>query len=186
VFQLSQSFDRFQERWNALPRRTHELLPCRRDITPAHFGELIQNVGIAEAVGHLNMHVLYYGSGLERISGLKVTGRNYYDLLPSEFVKPMSVFHAYVLGTPCGAFVGDVVTTPSGSHYLYESLQYPLADDNGQARFLLVYGHARTRLDIEDERALASIGRANIKDMHYLDLGAGAPTARIEDFEFFR
>ena len=185
-FKLGSSFDSFQERWEALPRRSHPLLPCRKDITPAHFGEMIQNIGLAKQMGHLNMTVRFYGSGLERISGLKVTGMNYYDLLPAEFVKPMSVFHAYVLGTPCGAFVGDVVTTPSGNRYLYESLQYPLADENGDVCFLMVYGQARKPFAAEDERALASIGRANIKDMHYIDLGAGAPTARIVNFEFRR
>ena len=186
TFEINPSFDSFQERWHSLPRRAHPLLPCRKDVTPAHFGEMIQNIGIAEYRDHLNMTVQFYGSGLERISGLKVTGMNYYDLLPREFIKPMSVFHAYILGTPCGAFVGDVVATPSGNRYLYESLQYPLADEKGEVRYLMVYGHARKPLEHQDERALNSIGRASIKDMHYLDLGAGAPSARIENFEFFR
>lgn len=149
---------------------------------------MIQNIGLAESIEHLNMKVLFYGSGLERISGIKVTGMNYYDLLPPEFVKPLSIFHAYVLGTPCGAFVGDVITTPSGNRYLYESLQYPLADEDGTVKYLLVYGQARKPYGEEEdgERHLASIGRASIKDMHYLDLGAGAPSAHIREFEFFR
>ncbi|WP_262691125.1 PAS domain-containing protein [Kordiimonas aestuarii] len=186
MFKLSADFDSFLERWHMLPRSAHKLVPCKRDITPMQFGEMLQNIGIAEAVGHQDMRVLFYGSGIERVSGLKVTGKNYYDLLPPEFVKPLSVFHAYVLGTPCGAYVGDVVTTPGGSKYLYETLQYPLADEQGVVKYLMVYGLGRKPFGEEGDRDNANIGRDSIKEMRYLDLGAGAPAARIENFEFHR
>ena len=183
---LAPEFDPFLKAWHALPRRTHPVAPARRDINPITFGELLHHTGLAEMRAHKDLKVLFYGSGIERVSGLTVTGKNYYDLLPPEFVGPMSIFHDYILGTPCGAYVGDVVTVTGGSRYLYESLQFPVADDDGKVRYLLVFGQGRKPYNDDSGRDHASFGRANIKDMYYIDLGAGAPTSRIKDFEFHR
>ena len=183
---LAPEFSDFQACWEALPRSTHPLLPAKRDITPIRLGEMLHYIGIGEMRGHQNMRVHFYGAGIERVSGIKVTGKNYYDLLPPAFVKPLSVFHTNILGTPCGAFICDVITTPSGARYEYQSLQYPLADDNGEVKFLLVYGRARIPYGDDSERDSASFHRDSIKDMHYIDLGAGAPKAGIENFEFHR
>ncbi|WP_417465079.1 hypothetical protein [Kordiimonas sp.] len=186
MIELAPEFNEFRKCWETLPRTAHPLIPAKRDITPARMGEMLHYIGIGEMRGHEDMQVLFYGAGIERVSGIKVTGKNYYDLLPSAFVKPLSVFHAYILGTPCGAFVSDVIATPSGARYEYQSLQYPLADDHGEAKYLLVYGRARIPYDDNSERESASFHRDSIKDMHYIDLGAGAPSACIENFIFHR
>ncbi len=184
--ELSEEFDTFLAYWDALPRERHPFLPSKQHITPARFGGVIQNIGIAERIGDLDMRVLFYGSGIERVSGIKVTGQNYYDLLPQEFVKPLSIFHAYVFEIPCGAYVGDIVTTSSGAQYLYETIQYPMVNEDGEVKYLLVYGLGRKPYGEESDRVSATIGRANIKEMHYIDMGAGAPSAHIENFKFYR
>lgn len=186
MIKLASEFSDFQSCWADLPRSAHPLVPAKRDVTPARFGEMLHYIGIAEARGHQNMQVLFYGAGIERVSGIRVTGRNYYDLLPPAFVKPLTVFHDYILRTPCGAYVSDVIVAPSGTRYEYRSLQYPLCDDAGNVKYLLVYGRARIPYDDGSERDKASFQPDRIKDMYYIDLGAGAPKARIENFVFHR
>jgi len=132
------------------------------------------------------MEVLYYGSMLEQISGLKVTGMNYYDLQPEAFRSPLMKFHDLIFSTPCGAYIADFVKTEAGNQYLYESVQFPLTNDEGDPCYLLLYGVGRKPFADRTDRSLEGIGRRAIKEMHYLDIGAGAPTARIEDFIYHR
>lgn len=169
-----------------MPRRAHPFLPCRKDCTPARLGAFLPQIGIAEFKKPGQLDVLFYGSELERASGLKITGMNYYDLLPNEFRGPMLKFHEYIFGVPCGAYIADFVRTEAGNQYLYESVQFPLADEDGTVRFILVHGRGRKPFTDTTDRMVTGMGRRAIKEMHYLDLGAGAPTARIENFIFYR
>lgn len=179
-------FKEFLACWDKLPRRTHPFLPSKGDINPVTFGSLIQNTGLAEYQGKMNMHVFFYPTALEQQSGLKITGQNYYDLIDENFKIPLNRFHRHILETPCGAFIADVVTTRSGSSYLYETYQYPVADENGHVRYLLVYGLGRRPFEDTTGRQLGNHVASNIKEMVYIDLGAGAPSERIEDFRFYK
>jgi len=179
-------FESFLRCWDNLPRTAHAFLPQRRDINPTTFGELLQHTGLAKWLGPQNMEILFYGSGIERASGFKITGMNYYDLLPQEFIKPLSQFHQAVLGVPCGAHIADVITTESGNSYLYQSLQYPVTDKDGNVVYLLVYGLGRKPYGDESERKLETHIAANIKELEFIDLGGGAPKSRIENFVYHR
>ncbi|MCJ9427508.1 PAS domain-containing protein [Kordiimonas marina] len=183
---ISPEFTPFLACWQALPRSRHPFLPARSDCTPARLGPFLPNIGIGLHQGPGKMEVLYYGSVLEQVSGLKVTGMNYYDLLPEVFRSPLMKFHHLLFSTPCGAYIADFVKTEAGNQYLYESLQFPLTDDKGTPTYLLLYGLGRKPFTDKTDRNIEGIGRRAIKEMHYLDIGAGAPSARIEDFIFYR
>ncbi|NVJ98584.1 MAG: PAS domain-containing protein [Alphaproteobacteria bacterium] len=186
MYQPDPDFEPFMALWRNLPRTHHPVLPRRKDINPVLFGAYLPLIGIAEMVAPFHMQVIYAGSGYERSASFEVNGKNYYDLLPPDFAKPMAIFHEHILGTPCGAYIGDVITTSKGNQYLHESLQLPLCSDQGDVRYLMAFGVGRKQLDDASSRTAGDHNAGNIKEMHYVDLGAGTPKARIENFVFHR
>ena len=179
---LNPEFDAFFARWKDLPRRRHALLPCKTDIGPSLFGEFLQYMAIAERRSPDDCRILFAGSVFEHNAGFPVTGRNYYDMLPPSFIKPMKAFHRNLLGTPCGAYIADVISTTSGHSYIHHTLQLPAVDEKGFVRYLVACGLARKPYDDTGNRTDASHVPANIKDMFYINLGSGAPGVRITDF----
>mgnify|MGYP003647924906 CR=1 FL=1 len=186
MIDLDPEFDNFLACWHQLPRRAHSILPCKSDITPFSFGEVLKHVGFAEMLAPYNLKIFFAGSGFERNAGFEVTGKNYYDILPKAFQEPMAAFHKYLLGTPCGAYIADVISTTSGNQYIHHNVQMPVCDDTGQVKYLLAYGLDRKPYDDKGTRTDSSHAPSNIKDMFYIDLGAGAPSAYVTDFKFHR
>lgn len=186
MFQPNPDFEPFLALWRSLPRDHHPLVPRRKDINPVLFGSFLNLIGIAEMKGPFNLQVTYAGSGYEHGASFQVNGKNYYDLLPEPFARPMAIFHDNLLGTPCGAYISDVVTTTSGTRYLHESLQLPLCNNDGDLKYIMAFGVGRKPWEEAGKRTKGDHNATNIKEMHYFDIGAGAPAARIENFRFHR
>lgn len=179
-----EGFDDFLKAWEQLPRSKNTILPTRNSITPTTFGELMPNIGIAEFIGPKNLTFSYYGSRIETLSSMLLTDKNYYDLLSEDFTQGMAIFHKQLFGTPCGAYVEDLITTSSGNKYIFRNLQFPLLDDKGIPRFMIVYANARKPVEDKSLRDQKRLKASSIKTMKYIDLGAGAPQSHIEDFAF--
>lgn len=177
-------FTAFLNVWDALPRVKHPLLPSAHDIVPHAFGELLACMALTEMLAPQNLKIFFIGSRFEMNASLEAAGKNYYDLLPDEFHKPMAAFHKALMGTPCGAYVCDAITTSQGNSYTHETVQMPYTDSAGDVRFLLAYGHGRKPYADTGERVSRSHTPSNIKELRYIDLGAGTPTAYVENFTF--
>lgn len=125
----------FLDAWNKLPRAAHSILPQKSDINPIKFGEYLHLVCITEMVAPRNLQIRFACSKFERLAGFKLELKNYYDMLPSKFAEATETFHRRLLGTPCGAFVSDLITATTGSRYLHETVHLPLSDNQGNVRF---------------------------------------------------
>lgn len=184
MFETPAEFSPFLKAWAGLPRRAHPLLPEKKDISPVLFGEFLHLVCITEFIAPRDMRIRFAGSEFERLAGFGTELENYYDMLPDRFVESTETFHRLIRTTPCGAFVGDVITVTSGNRYLHETIHLPLSDEAGAVRYLMVYGVGRKPYGDQSPRSVGNHNESNIKELHYLDLGLGAPKARIEEFKF--
>lgn len=179
----TENFEDFLTAWNALPRKNHPHLPSISDCNPVTLGALLPQCAIFHYPGKHQLILQFVGTEMERLSGLNASGANYYDLIAEDFKPLMNHYHQTVFGVPCGAYIGDVITTRSGATYLFETMQFPLCDDNGKPSYLLAYGYGRRPTgdlggrDVNDRRG------QHIRDLHYMDLGAGAPSSCIINFE---
>jgi hypothetical protein len=177
-------FENFLDIWDTLPRSPDNILPTRSDITPSTFGNLMPHIGLAEFLEPKNLTFSYYGSKLETFSSMLLTDKNYYDLLAEEFVPAMAIYHKQLFGTPCGAYIEDMISTADGNQYIFRNLQYPLLDKNGQARHMVVYANGRKPADDKSLRRQMQLQASSIKTLKYIDLGAGKPSNYIEDFVY--
>lgn len=183
MLNMEHGFQAFQKLWRNLPRRAHPLLPCKNDITPALFGELLPHMCLGDWRGPEEMFLLYAGSGFERNAGFDATGRNYYEQVPAEFRETIKRFHSTLFTMPCGAYIGDVVSSTMGGQYMHYTLHLPVADEDGIPRFLVVFGLDRKPAFDVGQRAETSVAKSSIRDLSYLDLGAGAPPGYIANFK---
>jgi hypothetical protein len=181
---LHPEFEEFFALWKTLPRRRHALLPCKQDITPSQFGKFLQYMAIAERKSPNDCRILFAGSMFELNAGFPVTGRNYYAMLPPAFIKPMKAFHRNLLGTPCGAYIADVISTTSGHSYIHHTLQLPAVDEKGFVRYLLACGLAKQPFHGAGSRTESSDDPAYITDLIYINLGSGVPGAQVADFVY--
>ncbi len=132
------------------------------------------------------MRITFAGSEFEQLAGFTKQVDNYYDLLPPDFADATIVFHRTIRETPCGAFVGDIITSASGARYLHETVHLPLCDTDKTIRFLLVYGVGKKPVGDDSPREWDELQTSHIKELHYLDLGAGAPKVGVKNFQFYK
>jgi len=180
-----EGFEEFLDAWEQLPRAQNAILPSKKDITPANFGHLMPNIGIARFNGLGDLTFSYYGSQIESLSSMMLTNKNYYDLLSKQFTKAMAAFHHQLFNTPCGAYVEDVISTASGSRYIFKNLQFPILGEQGTPQYMIVYANARKPADDKSLRDEAQLQASSIKTLKYIDLGAGAPSNYVKDYQYY-
>lgn len=179
----TENFDNFLKTWEMLPRKNHPFLPSRHDCNPATLGALLPQTALFHYEGKHKLIIQFVGTEMERLSGLTATGSNYYDLIADDLKPLLNFHHKTVFGTPCGAYVGDVITTRAGSTYLFETMQFPVCDENGIVKYLLAYGYGWNPTGELGDRDVSDRTGQHIRDLHYMDLGAGAPSGCIINFE---
>jgi len=179
----TENFESFLDVWNKLPRSAHAFLPSKDECNPGNLGSLLSQTALFRYDAKYQLTILFVGSEMERLSGLGSTGENYYSLISDDLKLSMNFHHKTIFNTPCGAYVGDVITPRNGNSYLFETMQFPVCDSNGEVKFLLAYGYGRRDTGNLGERDVSDRTGQHIRDLHYMDLGAGAPDNCIIDFE---
>lgn len=179
----SGNFEGFLKVWNELPRNHHEFLPSKSTCNPSNFGSLLSQTALFRYDARYQLTTVFVGTEMERLSGLGKPGENYYSLIADDLKPQMNFHHRTLFQTPCGAYVGDVITTTAGNSYLFETMQFPVCNDLGEVCFLLAYGHGRRPTNDLGGRDSSDRSGQHIRDLHYMDLGAGAPSSCIINFE---
>ncbi len=183
MFSIEPEFDQFQRCWQQLPRHAHPLIPRKKDITPATFGELLHQTCIGERRSVDEMYLAYAGSGFERNAGFDAMGQNYYASVPQAFLGAIKRFHDNIFSLPCAAYICDLVTSTTGNQYMHYTMHLPATDDEGVPRYLVVFGLDRKPATDVGIRAERSVAATSIKHLAYLDLGAGTPEGFVRDFQ---
>lgn len=179
----TENFDDFLTVWEKLPRTEHAFLPSKQSCNPALLGALLPQCAIFGYGGKYKLNIIFVGTEMEHLSGLTTAGINYYDMIADEFKPLMHHYHQTIFGTPCGAYIGDVITTRTGTTYLFETMQFPVVDETGTVNHLLAYGFGRRPTGDLGTREVSDRRGQHIRDLHYMDLGAGAPSECIINFE---
>lgn len=179
---ISEEFDAFHKCWQALPRKNHPLVPSLKDCNPGTLGPMISNIALARYDGKYQMYLTFVGTEMERLSGTAAQKINYYDTMTDELKRGTHFFHKTLFGTPCGAYVADIITIET-TRYLFATMQFPLCDEDGNLRHLIAYGYGRSPIDASQSRAVSDHSTGNLRDLSFIDIGAGAPATKIVNFK---
>ncbi len=179
----TENFDEFLTVWDSLPRTEHAFLPSKQSCNPALLGALLPQCAIFRYGDKYKLDIIFVGTEMEHLSGLTAVGVNYYDMVADEFKPALHNYHQTIFETPCGAYIGDVITTSMGANYLFETMQFPICDEAGTVNHLLAYGFGRRPTGDLATRDISDRSSQHIRELHYMDLGAGAPSNCIINFE---
>jgi hypothetical protein len=180
--EISKEFDAFKRCYETLPRRNHALVPNVKDCNPSTLGSMLANIAIARHDGKYEMYLVFTGTEMERLSGTAAQKINYYDTMTEDLKHGTYFFHTTLTGTPCGAYVADIITIKS-NQYTFATMQFPLCDDDGIIKYLVAYGYGRNAIDARQAREVSDHSTGNLRDLTFIDIGAGALDTKIVNFK---
>lgn len=139
---------RLLEHWSSL--RQGASMPRKDALDPAKFGPILTTVTIQERLAHDNYRIRLFATMLTERLGRDATGENYLDLVPEAARESMKMVNADCLNGPCVYLLQQKTSGGGGLVLNLEFAVLPLADTDGQPRFILTglrsLGGSTTRL----------------------------------------
>ena len=161
----------FAQAFHALQQRTGALVPSRRAFAPSSVRGLLPYLGLLEMQGPDHIFVRLVGTAVINRGRVDMTGKNLLDFYPETERDRARQHHIRMLQTPCGStFLSREEFGPKT--IFTEIVNYPLADDSGEARFILGIAVETDRRELM-LRGEESMQISALVDQRYLDIGAG-------------
>jgi len=181
---FDEKLSQFLACWKSLPHVAGTILPSRKSFSPAHFGPLFSNIARCERRSRKDFTFIFCGSEFETVSGIKATGRNYYDILaPSDHDATVQV-HDTIFSYPCGTLFEHYLQSKAGNMYSVTTVVFPLHDETtDSARFAAAYAGGKKPLHDNSAYKDEHLQQSMVKTFQYIDMGAGAPQCGIENFQ---
>jgi hypothetical protein len=163
--------ERFAEAFGALQIKTGCLVPPRRAFNPSAMRTLLPYIALLETQDPETILVRLVGTAVINRGRVDMTGKNVLDFYPDGEREGARQHHFHMLNKPCGStFFSreefDAVTT------FTEIVNYPLADDSGNARFILGIAVETNRRELM-LRGDSAMQISAFTGQRYLDIGAG-------------
>ncbi len=116
------------------------------------------------------------GSAVDEILHMSLTGLNLLDMYPADLKALVDDFYQSILRQPCGGLFTRNLESSFGKVKGYQSLLLPIADDAGticqMVGVITVSGMVEESPGFGHPEDIRSV---KLLDMHYLDIGFGAP-----------
>lgn len=174
-------FRNFLSLWKSLPRDSNGL-PRRNGLGPGLAPALMPHLFLARVQGEYEIEIRLMGSALEGKAGMQLTGSNYFDQLARESWRFYEDFiNGYRLH-PCAGRIARHVGSREGLTYDLHTLAAPLADEAGEASFIVGVSYMRANHEESAGRRGSGLGAiaagdALVVEARYIDLGFGTPAA---------
>lgn len=169
------NLDHLLDYWQSLPRKAGRDLPTKSAFNPADVKALLPFITIHERLGRFDMRGRLTGTAIDEMFGANYTGVNLFDLYEQSNHEFFAALHDNMLNTPCGSRTWRRILMPDGEHFIIESIHLPLADEAGEAVYLLTLMAPRPDYEsndtVPDENSIAILE----KTIEYIDLGFGPP-----------
>jgi hypothetical protein len=164
--------NRFAEQFRALQQTTGAIVPPRRAFAPSSMRTLLPYLALLELLAPETILVRLVGTAVINRGRVDMTGKNLLDFYPESQRDRARQHHLRMLEMPCGStFLSREEFGPVTT--FVEIVNYPLADDEGKARFILGIAVETNRRELM-LRGDASMQISALVDQRYLDIGAGS------------
>lgn len=117
--------------------RGEAVLPCKDDLDPGQFGPILSAVTILERLASDNFHIRLFATMMTERYGRDATGENHIETLPKSLREPTQLMYADCLDTPSAWLLHLKLKKQEGLTLEAEVANLPLADRNGEAKFIL-------------------------------------------------
>ena len=159
--------------WLSLPRRTHDLVPCKNDISLPKLAKIARFLGMAEDRGQYDLLVRLFGTSVEENIG-KQSSQNAFDHYTPD---SRDWFHAYfrnIFDTPVSLRHDMAFHFEKTPLWIQKVFHLPLADEAGQCRFIIsVFEPGELIGNIRTRRTQGLLAADSIHNLQMIDIGAG-------------
>lgn len=168
------NFDQFTAYWKTLQAEAEGPLPARSQFDPSQITTLLPHVYLLEHKSPEEMIVRLMGTALDEISGIPVTGLNYFDVCPPEDVSLYMEINERLHALPCASLVVRDITFENGKNYSLSSLGFPMANDEGKLAYSIGL-MLPARQFKSDDMNNGGVAHSVLRDLTYIDIGFGVP-----------
>ncbi len=167
--------------WASLPRKKGYFCPEKSSFSPVSLRQHLTAIFMFERQDEDTLLVRVAGSGLREHLGQEITGKNLFDLLPTEYAYSYREYYNSLQELPCAGLVKRPAAKSGGGRQLLKTLHLPLLDVDGIARFFVgALQVERLPLHFEEIRNGIMAPRMNL-EMQHIDLGAGLPGEMVAE-----
>ena len=149
-------------------------VPLRRDFNPMKIHQLLPFIYIVEWNSRDDVVIRICGTGLEERFGKSLKGANYFKFCSPDQRPFFSILVEAVIHHPCALEVSRNVEMEDGTTREFSSLNLPLADDEGNPRFIVGMMNITRKAPFGKTKQVGN-ARSIINKYGYIDIGFGTP-----------
>lgn len=163
--------------WLSLPRRAHELVPCKRDIKLPPLARIAPYLGMAEDGGFHVLNVRLLGSDVEENIGKNTQNTNAFESYHDDAKDWTHEFMRGIWDTPMGGKQTLAYHFSKKPLYSLKIMHLPLCDEEGHCKFVIsTFERGDTVIDLEEYEP-SPIRAHDLSNIMTIDLGAGTAPA---------
>lgn len=169
-----QFFGELIEHWKALPRSGGPI-PLKTTFSPMRLYKMLPHLYFSERMEKYNVRIRLMGDELEAATRHMVPNRNVFDAIPKSEWDRVENYYDLFCSHPCAGHMIRSLDFDNGLVYDVETLGLPLADADGNPRFVVGLAEL-TQNRAKSLKARNNGGHVNVVDvLDYWDLGLGIP-----------
>lgn len=162
--------------WLNLPRKKGHFCPHKSSFSPVSLRQHLKSIFLFERQDEDTLMVRVAGSNIREHLGQELTGKNLFDILPTEYAYSYREYYNKLQSYPCAGLVKRPAAKSGGGRQLLKSLHLPLLDGDGIARFFVgALQVERLPIHFDEIRGDGIMAPRKALEMSHVNLGAGAP-----------
>lgn len=163
------------EFWRRLPRPEGHFCPRFADFSSAQVNGSLPEIFLSEWLTDEDLVIIQTGTVLDRLLGYDLTGLNIFERTEPSLREAEKAYYQALRVTPCAGKLTRSAPNEKGEHLIYRTLQLPLLDPYGNVRYFVGTGAVLTKDKQLIERGLLNLGKLELVERHFFDIGAGLP-----------
>lgn len=172
---FSDATNALTEYWRRLPRMDGSLCPKKSDFSIVGVITFAAEIFLSEWVSDAELRILQAGTKLDQLLGKDLTKHNIFEILPPQLLDTERTYYGNLRNKPCAGVITRQALNLKGRPFVYRTVQLPLADEEGVARYFVGAGAVLDVEQIKSEFGSVDYDSIRLLERQYLDIGAGVP-----------
>lgn len=150
-------------------------IPERSEFSLKTIAPNLDQIFLSEWHSYERMEILASGSTLVSALGVDLTGKNIFEYVPAGNKKKQQDYYVKLQGQPCAGLLVRWGANMKGRPFIYRTIQLPLMDKKGTARFFIGTGLMQAVDSLNYGTQTSNIVNIDRQEHVFLDVGSGVP-----------
>lgn len=151
-------------------------VPQKTAFSPMQVYRLLPDLFFGERIAKYNIRLRLMGEAVETAARDVMPNRNIFEIVPEPLWDQIEQYYDRLCNQPCAGHVVRALTLENGLVYDLETISLPLADVNGDPRFVLGLVDLQQNHDNSVLAHQGAFDANSVAILEYWDLGYGIPS----------